>query len=95
MRMVVPNAMLMTAAMLMPVMPQLGLVEQKEKHQSGQQRGEQVVCAGLAFKRFRQQVHESGGQQSTSSQTEHVLGVFGQYAKAQGRSNPDAADASG
>ena len=81
--------------MLMSVVPQFGLVEQKEKHQTRQQHGKQVVRAGLAFKRLRQQVHEGSGQQRACSQAEHVLRVARQHAKAQSGRQPNAANASG
>ena len=80
---------------LMSVLPQLGLVEQKEKNQPDQQSGKQVVGAGLAFEGFGQQVHEGGGQQRTGGQAEHALGVARQHAKAEQRRQPHAAAASG
>ena len=80
---------------LMSVLPQLGLGQQKEKHQPDQQHGKQVVGARLAFKGLGQQVHEGGGQQRTGGQAEHVLGVARQHAKAKQRRQPHAADASG
>lgn len=45
---------------LMAVVPQFGLVEQKEKNHPQQQHGKQIVRARLALKGFRQQVHERG-----------------------------------
>ncbi|OQC02705.1 MAG: hypothetical protein BWX79_02764 [Alphaproteobacteria bacterium ADurb.Bin100] len=78
-----------------PVVPQLGLVQQEEEHQPHQQGEEQVVGTGLALERLGQQVQEGGGQQGARGQTQHVLGVARQCAKAQGRGNPDAADAGG
>ena len=78
---------------LMAVVPQLGLVEQEEKHQPDQQAGKQRLNTGLAFKSLGQQVHESRRQQSAGGQAEHVLGVTGQYAKAQKRCKPDATNA--
>jgi hypothetical protein len=76
-----------------PVVPELGLVEQKEENQPHQQRQKQVMGTGLALKRFGQQVHEGRGHQGTSGQAEHVLGVAGQCAKAQGCSHPHGANA--
>jgi hypothetical protein len=78
-----------------PVVPQLGLVQQEEEHQPHQQREEQVVGTGLALERLGQQVHEGGGQQGARGQAQHVLGVARQCAKTQGRGNPHAADAGG
>ena len=80
---------------LMPVVPQLGFVEQKEKHQAAQQHGKQLVRARLALERLGQQVHERGGHQGAGRQAEHVLRVAPQHGKAQGRSEPHAADAGG
>ena len=60
-------------AVLMPVVPQLGLVQQKEKHHAHQQGGEQVVRARLALKRLGQQVHEGCGQQGPCRQAEQML----------------------
>jgi hypothetical protein len=57
--------------MLVAVVPEFGLVEQKEKDQADQQGREQLVCADLAFKSLRQQVHEGRGQKCTGRQTEH------------------------
>ena len=65
----------MAMVMLVAVVPEFGLVEQKEKDQAGQQCREQLVCTDLAFKSLRQQVHEGRGQERTGRQTEHVLGV--------------------
>ena len=90
----VPMSMAVFPAMFMAVVPQLGLVEQEEKHQPAEQRGEQIIGAGLAFKRLGQQVHEGCGQQRASRQAQHVLGVACQHAKAEQRGQPDAADAS-
>jgi len=79
----------------MAVMPQLGFVEQEEKDQSDQQRGKQLLGAGLAFKGLGQKVKESRGQQRSGSQAEHVLGVAGEQTKAEHSRQPDAADAGG
>ena len=79
----------------MPVMPQLGLVQQEEEHQADQQREKQVVRAGLALERLRQQVQEGGGQQGTGRHAEHVLGESRQNAETQGGCDPHAADAGG
>ena len=70
-------------AVLMPVVPQLRLVEQKEKHHAHQQRGKQVVCARLAFKRLGQEVHEGGGQQRAGCQAQQVLGPHAVVAPTQ------------
>ena len=79
----------------MPVVPQLGFVEQKEKDQPHQQRHEQIMRTGLALECLRQQVHEGGGQQGPRRQAEHVLGVARQHAKAQQRRQPHAANTGG
>ena len=83
-----------TRRMLVAVVPQLGFVEQEEKHQAGQQQRKQLLRTGLAFERLGQQVHERGGQQSTRRQAQHVLGVARQNAEAQQRRQPDAAHTS-
>ena len=62
---------------LVTVMPQFGLVEQKEKHQPHKQRGKQMIGADMAFKGFG----------------EHVLRVACHHAKAEYRRQPDAANA--
>jgi hypothetical protein len=67
-----------------PVVPQLGLVQQEEEHQPHQQGEEQVVRAGLALERLGQQVQEGGGQQGACGQAQHVLGVARQCAKSSG-----------
>jgi predicted metal-binding membrane protein len=41
-------------SMFMAVVPQLGFVEQKEKHQPDEQGHKQIMRAGLAFKGFGQ-----------------------------------------
>ena len=79
----------------MPVVPQLGFVQQEEEHQANEQRHEQVLRAGLRLKRFRQKMHEGGGQQCAGRQAEHVLGGTCQHAEAQKRGQPHAADAGG
>ena len=56
-----------------PVVPQLGFVEQEEKHQATQQNGKKMVRVGLAFKRLRQQMHKGGCQQSPRSQAQKML----------------------
>ena len=78
---------------LVTVMPQFGLVEQKEKHQPHKQRGKQMIGADMAFKGFGQQVHESRSQERARRQAEHVLRVARQHAKAEYRRQPDAANA--
>ena len=71
--------------MLMAVVPQFGLVEQKEKHQTHQQGDEQLVGRSPRLKGFGQQMHEGRGQQSASRQTEQMLGIRReQSAGAQG-----------
>ena len=43
-------AMTLTVAMFMPVVPKLGFVEQKEKHQTQQQRHKQLLGWRRTFK---------------------------------------------
>jgi hypothetical protein len=83
----------MTMAMFVPVVPKFGLVEQKEKHQTDQQRQKQFVGPGLALEGFGQQVQKRRGQQCPGSQAEHVLGVAAEHTKTQPSGHPDAADA--
>ena len=92
--MMVVMVMMMLMMMFVPVMPQLGLVQQEEEHQADQQRHEEAFGTRLALKRFGQQVHKSRGQQGPRSQAEHVLGVARQHAKTQQGSQPHAANAS-
>ena len=85
-------------AVLVPVVPQLGLVQQKEKHHPHQQGGEQVVRARLAFKRLGQQVHEGRGQQGPCGQAEQVLRAHAIVAPTQAHTHqqccsPHAANA--
>ena len=77
------------------VVPQLGLVEQEKKHQTGQQQCKQLLRAGLALERLGQQVHERGGQQGARRQTQHVLGVTGEHCKTQQSGQPDTAHTGG
>ena len=76
--------------MFMSVVPKFRLIEQKEKHQADQQSHKQIMRAGLAFKSFRQQMHEGSGQQSTSCHAQHMLGVARHQTKAEDRSHPHA-----
>ena len=77
--------------MLMAVVPQLGFVEQKEKHQADQQGGEQGLRRNVRFKSLGQQMHESRGQQSTCSQTEQMLREPTQERPGQQRCQQDTA----
>ena len=86
--------MAMGGPMFMAVVPQLGLVQQKEKHQPHQQRQEQIVGTSLAFKGLRQQVHERSCHQGPGRQAEHMLGITGKGAKTQSRCHPNAANTS-
>ena len=76
-----------------PVVPQLGFVQQEKEHQANQQRHEQIFGSRLAFKSFGQQVHERRGHQRTGSQAEHVLRIARQNAEAQQCCQPHAANA--
>jgi hypothetical protein len=64
---------MLVPAMLVPVVPQLGFVEQKEKQQSPQQTRKQNARRGARFKGFGQQVHEGRGQQGTGRQAQQTL----------------------
>ena len=92
--MLMPVRWVLLPVVLVPVVPQLCLVQQKKEHNTHQKQREQLVGAGFAFKSFGQQVKKSGGQQSTRRQAEHVLGVARQNAQSQSTSQPDAADTS-
>ncbi len=83
----------MDMAMLVPVVPQFSLVEQKEKHQTDEQGQKQFVGPGFTFKSFRQQMQKSRGQQCPSGQAQHVLGVAAEHTKAQPGGQPNAANA--
>jgi large-conductance mechanosensitive channel len=50
--------MTVAVAVFMTVVPQLSLVEQKEKHQPNQQSHEQGMGPGFAFEGFRQQMQK-------------------------------------
>ena len=87
-------------AVLMPVVPQLGLVEQEEEHHAHEQRGEEVVRVGRALEGLGQQVHEGGGQQRARRQAQQVLRPHAVRGAAQARAHqqgghPHAADARG
>ena len=80
---------------LVPVVPEFGLVQQEKEDQASQQQGKQFVRARSALKGFGQQVHEGRGHQGTGRQAEHVLGEPRQHGKAQESGQPDAAHARG
>ena len=86
-------AMRRVVVVLMAVVPQFGFVQQKEENQANEQRQKQVVRLHLALKCLGQQVHKGRGHQGTGSQAQHVLGIPGQRAKAQGRRQPHRTDA--
>ena len=50
------------ALVVMAVPVQLGLLQQEEEHQAAQQREEQLVRVGVAFKRLRQHVQQGRSQ---------------------------------
>ncbi len=85
--------MAVAVAVFMPVVPELGLVEQKEKQQTHQQSQEQLVRPGLALEGFGQEVQKRGRHQGPGGQAEHVLGIAAQDAKTQPSRHPDAANA--
>ena len=90
--------MVMAVPMLMPVVPEFGLVEQKKEHHPDQQGGKQGMRAGLAFKGLGQQVHEGGGQQGAGCQAQQVLGIDAAAPRVhagthQKSGHPDTADA--
>jgi hypothetical protein len=72
----------MAVAMFVPVVPKLGFVEQKEKHQTQQQRHKQLLGWRRTFKGLGKQVQKSSAQQGSGCQAQHVLGVAGQQTKA-------------
>ncbi len=96
-RRVVGMAMFMAVGvtMLMAVVPQLGLVEQKEKHQTHQQGDEQLVGRSPRFKGLGQQMHEGRGQQSACRQTEQMLCVGRQQGPGAQGGHQHAAHACG
>jgi hypothetical protein len=79
--------------MFVPVVPQLGLVEQKKEDHANQQREEQALRINLTFESLGQQMQKGRAQQGTSGQAEHMLCIACQHAEAQGRSQPYAANA--
>ena len=83
---------------LVPVVPQLGLVEQEEEHHAEQQHREQQRGLDAAFEGLGQQVHEGGGEQRARRQAQQVLRIHAARAAAhahaqQQRREPHAADA--
>ena len=80
-------------AVFMPVVPQFGLVEQKEKHQAHQQGQKQLVRPSLTLEGLGQEVQKRSGHQGPCGQAQHVLGVAAQNAKTEPSRHPDAADA--
>ena len=89
---------LVMLVMLVPVVPQLRLVEQEKEHQPEQQHSEQYRRLDAALEGLGQQVHEGGCQQRASGQTQQMLWIQAASvtphtdAHQQGR-KPDAADA--
>ena len=79
----------------MAVVPKLDLVQQKEEHQTNQQRCAQGLGTDMAFKRLGQQVHECGRQQRAGRQAQQMAGVARHQRHAQQRGQPDAANACG
>jgi hypothetical protein len=86
-------AMTVPMTVLVPVVPQLGLVEQKEKHQAQEQSQKELVGAHATFKSLGQQMQERRGHQGPGGQTQHVLGVAAQNTKAQPSRHPNTANA--
>ena len=86
-------------AVLVAVVPQLGLVQQEEEHQPQQQHGEQVVGIGRPLEGLGQQVHEGRGQQRAGRQAQQMLRAHApappQARAQQGRRDPHTADACG
>jgi hypothetical protein len=84
---------------LVPVVPELGLVEQEEEHHAQQECGEQCPRAGGALERFGQQMHEGRGQQGARRQAQEVLRPHAALLRApqagaqQPVGHPHAADA--
>ena len=82
---------------LVTVVPQLGLVEQKEKHQAEQQHGKQFGWLDAALEGFGQQMHERSGEQCTGGKTEKMLWIDATSAVAdtdaqQQRCQPDTSN---
>jgi hypothetical protein len=80
--------------MLVAVVPEFCLIEQKEKQQTEQQGHEQVVGFYTCFEGFGQEVQKSGGQQCTCSQAQHVLGIATHNAKAKPGRQPNTSNTS-
>ena len=84
--------------MLMAMVPELGLGQQKEKHQPDQQHHEQIMGTAVALERFGQQMHEGRGEQGSRSQAQQTLGHQPWRAPPsqthQQRGHPDTADTS-
>ena len=85
--------MAMGGPMFMAVVPQLGFVQQKEKHQPQQQRQKQIAGRDCTLKSLWQQLHERCGQQGPCGQTQHVLGVATHHTVAEPCGHPHAANA--
>ena len=63
----------MRISVLMPVVPQLSLVEHEKEHQPHQQDRKQIVRVLDVLERFGQQMHEGRGQQRARRQTQQML----------------------
>jgi hypothetical protein len=96
MRMIMAMAMVCIAVVvLMPVVPKLCFVEQKEEQQTEQQGHKQVVRFYTRFKGFRQKMQKSCGQQCACSQAQHVLCITTHNAKAKPSRQPNTSNTSG
>jgi hypothetical protein len=91
--MTVSVPMVVTMVVFMPVVPELGFVEQKEKHQAQKQGHEQGMWADIALESLGHQVQKRRGQQSACGQAEHVLGVTAEHPETEPSGQPNAANA--
>ena len=82
----------------MSVVPQLGFVEQKEKHQPHQQDSKQGLGRHASrhrlLERLWQQTHKGCGKQSAGRQAQQMLGKPREQGISQQSSQPHTADAS-
>jgi hypothetical protein len=88
---------------LVPVMPEFGLVEQEEEHDADQKSGEQLVRIEAAFESLGQKMHERSCQQCAGGKAQEMLrsdvcrGFIGTRDPKTGQrcGQPNAADARG
>ena len=73
------------ALVVVAVAIELGLLEQEEEQQAGQQRREQALRAGLAVERLGQDVEQRGAEQHAGRQADEVVHHPRQHADRQAR----------